>query len=154
MKKLKLEEGDLLFVRTNATRENTGKCAVFKNEIPEALFASYLIRLRLKPDTLMPDFVREYTNSASGKSFLSGRASPAADGKFNINTQTIRGVLIPCPPLDEQRLIMCALDACDRKIEALVGELSVLQELYSSVLADLFSQRLSAEQLIMAGAVT
>jgi len=99
--RLKLEIGDLLFVRTNGRREYTGRSAVFQGEPPGSLFASYLIRARLKPHTLSPDFVQIYTMTSMGKAFLSGRATGAADGKYNINQQTIKSMLVPVPPLTE-----------------------------------------------------
>ncbi len=68
--RLRLKIGDLLFVRTNGRREYTGRCAVFKGELPEALFASYLIRARLKPDTVLPDFAQLYTMTPHGKIIL------------------------------------------------------------------------------------
>ena len=92
---LSLEIGDLLFVRTNGRKEYAGRCAVFQGEFQESLFASYLIRVRMKPDIVLPEFVQLYTMTTKGRSYLSGRAAIAADGKFNINTQTIKNVLLP-----------------------------------------------------------
>ena len=46
--------------RTNATRENVGRCVVFRDEMSKALFASYLIRVRLKDETLLADFLHMY----------------------------------------------------------------------------------------------
>ena len=60
---LRLENGDLLFVRTNGRREYIGRCAVYNGELKESLFASYLIMARLKPNTLLPGFVRMYTET-------------------------------------------------------------------------------------------
>ena len=58
---LSLEIGDLLFVRTNGRKEYAGRCAVFQGEFQESLFASYLIRVRMKPDIVLPEFVQLYT---------------------------------------------------------------------------------------------
>ena len=79
---LLLEIGDLLFVRTNGRKEYAGSCAVFQGEFQDSLFASYLIRVRLKPDTVLPEFVQLYTMTPKGRSYLSGRASNAADGNL------------------------------------------------------------------------
>jgi type I restriction enzyme, S subunit len=147
-KKLELHSGDIVFVRTNANREYTGRCAVFRNEVPAALFASYLIRARLTTETLLPDFVREYTDTWRGKTYLSGRASNAADGKFNINTQTIRGVLVPLPQLEEQKEIASALRACDEKLDSLEKGIELLDELFKAILEELMTGRFSALPLI------
>ncbi len=145
---LELESGDLLFVRTNGRREYTGRCAVFSGELKQALFASYLIRARLKPKTLLPPFVQLYTMTHKGQAYLSGKASNAADGKFNINTHTIKSVLIPMPSLDEQTDIVGALAACDAKILALEREAKVLDELFKAMLEELMTGRLSAMPLV------
>lgn len=145
---LKLKVGDLLFVRTNGRREYTGRCAVFTGELKEALFASYLIRVRLKPNTLLPEFVQLYTMTPQGKGYLSGRASNAADGKFNINTQTIKSVLVPVPSSNEQHQIVTVLQACNTKIQALEKEISTLDELFRAMLSELMTGRLSTQPLI------
>ncbi|HBB35582.1 MAG TPA: hypothetical protein DDZ80_02180 [Cyanobacteria bacterium UBA8803] len=145
---LMLNLGDLLFVRTNGRREYTGRCAVFSGELQEALFASYLIRARLDTEHLLPEFAQFYTMTYQGKKYLSERASSASDGKFNINTQTIKSVLIPKPNIDEQGEIINALQASDRKITALEQEAVFLDELFRAMLEELMTGRLSALSLV------
>ncbi|WP_375467446.1 restriction endonuclease subunit S [uncultured Nostoc sp.] len=145
--KLSLEAGDLLFVRTNGRKEYIGRCAVFCGKPPHAMFASYLIRVRLKLNTLLPEFFQFYTMTHRGKSYLSGRASNAADGKFNINTQTIKAVLAPIPSLDEQHEIIGTLKACDRKIQALEKEIALTDELFHAMLEQLMIGKISTQPL-------
>ena len=149
---LRLVRGDLLFVRTNGNRENTGRCAMYDDDPPSALFASYLIRARLDTGRALSQFVQFYTTTRKGKEYLSGRASNAADGKFNINSQTIKGVQMPLPPLDEQRDIADVLAACDAKIAALEAEATLLDELFRAMLEEFVSGRLSALPLVGAEA--
>lgn len=139
--KLKLEVGDVIFVRTNGRREYVGRCAVFNNELEEALFASYLIRARLKPDSLWPEFFQMYSMTEKGREFLSGKASNAADGKFNINTQTLKAVLLPLPPLDEQRDVARVLRTVDAKIAAAERKRAGLEELFRAMLGELMTGR-------------
>jgi type I restriction enzyme, S subunit len=141
--RLRLAVGDILFVRTNGRREYTGRCAVFMGEPEEASFASYLIRARLKPDTLLPQFAQFYATTPRGSSYLAGRASNAADGKFNINTQTINSVLVPQPSLDEQGEIVEVINACDAKIAALERESALLEELFRALLEELMTGRVA-----------
>ena len=143
-----LEIGDLLFVRTNGRKEYTGRCAVFQREVARSLFASYLIRVRLKPDTALPEFVQLYTATAKGRSYLSGRASNAADGKFNINTQTIKTMFLPLPDRTEQRCIVETCRAFDNKIDVLRQEIARLDELFHAMLEELMTGQRSAVALI------
>ena len=143
-----LEIGDLLFVRTNGRKEYTGRCAVFQREVARSLFASYLIRVRLKPDTALPEFVQLYTATAKGRSYLSGMASNAADGKFNINTQTIKTMFLPLPDRTEQRCIVETCRAFDNKIDVLRQEIARLDELFHAMLEELMTGQRSAVALI------
>jgi type I restriction enzyme S subunit len=145
---LRLAIGDLLFVRTNGRREYTGRCAVFKGELQEALFASYLIRARLNPETILPDFLQLYTETEEGRGQLSGRASGAADGKFNINTQIIRAVVIPRTTLDEQREIIHILQTVDAKITAAERKRAGLDELFRAMLKELMTGRVRVKGII------
>jgi type I restriction enzyme, S subunit len=57
----RVERGDLLFNRTNSL-ELVGRTAIF--DLPgHYVFASYLIRLRTKPDKLDPEFLNFYLGS-------------------------------------------------------------------------------------------
>ena len=92
----------LPLVRTNGVKENAGRCSMYRNEIEECYFASYLIRVRVKQDVLNPELIEEYTRTEQGKSFLSGKAIRTADGKFNINAGTLKRMLVPVPQKNEQ----------------------------------------------------
>lgn len=147
---IQLNDGDLLFVRTNGVRERVGSCAVYHEQPKGALFASYLIRARLKVDELNPDFFQYYSMTPAGKSFLAGRASPAADGKFNINTKTIDAVLVPVPPSaarNEQDEIVAVLKTIDRKISIHERKRATLQELFKTLLHKLMTGQIRIDKL-------
>jgi type I restriction enzyme S subunit len=111
-----LHEGDLLFIRTNGVLDRLGSCAVYEGSPKPALFASYLIRARLRA-TVDPKYVAHFYGSERGTALVAGRATPAADGKYNLNTGTIDSLPLPLPAtLDEQRQIVAILDSIDRKI--------------------------------------
>ncbi len=112
-----LKNGDLLFIRTNGVLERLGSCAVYNGEPDNSLFASYLIRARLKSG-VDPKYIAYFYASNRGTSLVADRATPAADGKYNLNTGTIDSLPLPLPPtLDEQREITAILSAIDRKID-------------------------------------
>ena len=145
---LSLARGDILFVRTNGQRKYIGRSAVYEGQPPDAIFASYLIRTRLKPDVLLPQFFQAFSESQAARLQLISRASGAADGKFNINTQTLRTLEVPITSVDEQREIVAVLSACDAKIAALDREISMHEELFRAFLEELISGRLGTEPLI------
>jgi len=93
-----LTKGDILFNRTNSA-ELVGKTAIFDGS-REAVFASYLIRFRAKPEQADPHFISAYINS-SGRAFIE-RNMARAIGQVNISASTMHKMPIPLPPLELQ----------------------------------------------------
>lgn len=134
-----LASGDILFIRTNGVIDRVGSCSVFRDELPGALFASYLIRARPN-NRLHAEFLQYYSMTAQGRAQLAGRGSPAADGKFNINTPAIDSVLIPLPPdKDEQQSIAAALTTIDRKLAHHQKKRAALNDLFQTLLHKLMT---------------
>lgn len=133
-----LRAGDILFVRTNGVQENAGRCAVFNDELSNCYFASYLIRVRLK-EQINPAFFNYYAQTETGKRYLSGRASRIADGKFNINTGTLRTVVLPKPKIEEQGKIVSVLDKVNSKLSSYSTRKQTLEAFFSTLLHELMT---------------
>ncbi len=103
IERLMLEEGDLLFNRTNSP-ELVGKSAVF-HELKPMTFASYLIRLRFTPGVVEPDFVNYWINSAWGKAWARHVKTDGVS-QSNINGTKLGAMPLPLPPIAEQREIV------------------------------------------------
>ncbi len=101
--RLLLQEGDILFNRTNS-KELVGKCAVF-HEDTNYVFASYLIRLRVESSKISPDFLAFAINSPIGRIQIDA-LSRQIIGQANINTEELRSFRIPLPPLTMQQAIV------------------------------------------------
>jgi type I restriction enzyme S subunit len=144
--RLSLRAGDILYVRTNATKENLGKCAIYRNAPSEAVFASYLIRVRTK-EIIVPDFLYYFSNTHYGRQQLSGRANEAADGKYNINTQTIKRMMVPLPDLSTQKSVVGALSSIDCSIDSERMSSVSLKTLFGSMLAGLMVGKLRVNDL-------
>ena len=145
--KLKLQTGDLLFVRTNGVKENAGRCSLFEGEIEDCYYASYLIRVRLDPRTLNSTFLNEYSRTEIGTSFLSGKAIRTADGKFNINSGTLKTMLVPVPSIDEQEEIATAFSLIDTKSSSARSKQLALQELFRTLLHELMTATIRTDGL-------
>jgi len=148
MEKLRLANGDVLFVRTNGQRHLIGRCAVYKGSPVQSAFASYLIRARFKPNTVDSDYFQYYTETDTGRSFLAGQANGAADGKFNLNTQAINSALVPLPSNPaEQGEVTTRLAAIDAKLAHHESRQKLLSELFRTLLRDLMTARLRVTDL-------
>ena len=146
--KYQLGDGDLLFIRTNGVLDRLGSCAVYEGYPANALFASYLIRARVRSDHVVPHFAASFFGSELGTSIVAGRAISASDGKYNLNTAAIDSFLLPLPPtLSEQREIVAVLDAIDRKIDLHQRKRAVLEELFKALLNNLMIGEVGAGEL-------
>jgi len=103
IERLMLEDGDLLFNRTNSP-ELVGKSAVFHEQTPMT-FASYLIRVRFAPEVAEPDFVHFWINSAWGKAWARQVKNDGVS-QSNINGTKLGAMPLPLPPIEEQREVV------------------------------------------------
>lgn len=142
-----LKYGDVLFVRTNGVQNNAGRCAVFHGELEQSSFASYLIRVQTQPDELAPDFLCYFCEMNQGKRQLAGRAARTADGKFNINTGTIKTMMVPKPKLDEQTEIVAMLTAAEAKLAVLASKQAYYADLFKTLLHQLMTAQLRVHDL-------
>jgi len=139
LEKYLLSPGDILFNRTNSA-ELVGKTAVYQGEYP-AIFASYLIRFRVRPDLADPRFISAYINS-TGRSFIE-RHMARAIGQVNISASTMSKMPIPCPPLAVQRETMDRLDEQQHALRTLrttlIEQLNSITTLPAALLRQAFS---------------
>jgi len=144
----RLRNGDLLFIRTNGVLSRLGSCAVYERTPESALFASYLIRARLKPKIVRPKFIAYFLTSAHGTALIAGRATPAADGKYNLNTGIIDSLPVPIPPTpEEQDEIVEILEALDQKVKMHARKAAVLDTLFNSLLHHLMTGEIQVSDL-------
>ena len=138
--KYRVDCGDLILIRTNGVIDRLGSCAVYSGEPPNALFASYLIRVTLQRSRADPNFVASFLGSITGRRIVSSRATPASDGKFNLNIATLDSLSVPLPPsIMEQIEIVEILDAMARKEEIHHRRCALLNDLFNALLDDLMT---------------
>ena len=102
--KYRLASGDIVFARTGAT---TGK-SFLVDDPPDAVFASYLIRLRLLDKKLLPEFVSLFFQTAGYWQAIKDGSSGSAQGGFNATK--LGALTIPVAPFPEQQRIVGILD--------------------------------------------
>jgi type I restriction enzyme S subunit len=138
--RLRLRDGDLLVVRTNGNPSVCGRFATFRDLPGSWSFASYLIRIRVRPAEVLPDFVSHYLNSAGGRSQLRGRIRTSA-GNYNISASGLASVLIAKPSMSEQEEIIETIRSVDSRALADQAVLSDIRRLKDAVSEALLSGR-------------
>lgn len=137
------EPGDLLVVRTNGSRDLIGRVACLRDK-PIA-FASYLIRVRLRREAVVPEFASIALTIPSARREIESRAATSA-GQYNLNLGALRTLPIQLPPLEDQRRIVAEverqLSIVDATRAAIDRALERSKQLRRSILGRAFTGRL------------
>jgi len=136
-----LKDGDLLFARTGAT---VGKSFLIKGVIPEAIFASYLIRVRVNHE-INEKFLSQFFQSPNYWHQIT--EGQVGIGQPNVNGTKLGQLEIPIPPLSEQAAIVS-------KIEELLSELDKGKEQLQTAQAQLKVYRQSLLKWAFEGKLT
>ena len=114
---LYLKRFDLLYNRTNSA-ELVGKTGIYLGEDDCRTFASYLIRIRASREHFCPHFLNLTMNTPEFRETQIAPLIKKQTGQANVNGTALRHMLIPVPPLAEQRRIVAKVDKlmalCDR----------------------------------------
>jgi len=146
LKYLTLKKGDLLFVRTNGSRDLVGRCAIYEGngDNQEHGFASYLIRVRLEQDKVRPHFLAFFLNSTHGRTELDKRRRTSA-GQFNINSENLRNIKVPLPPIDVQDKLIEVLNDRQIKVHQIQSESTIAQETESHLRESILRKAFAGE---------
>jgi type I restriction enzyme S subunit len=105
-----LEPGDVLFARSGAT---VGKTYLHRQSYGRSVFAGYLIRFRVRPDRILPEYLFHFTRTSAYRRWVAARQRVVAQP--NINAQQYgQELYIPCPPLELQARFKDQLNHIDR----------------------------------------
>ena len=103
--KFKLQNGDLLIARTGGT---IGKSFLVESISLNSVFASYLIRA-VPSNQVFPKYIKIFLDSPLYWEQL--YAKSMGTGQPNVNATSLKSLIIPLPPLAEQKRIV---EKCDR----------------------------------------
>ena len=132
--KYRLQPGDIVFARSGAT---TGKTFLIEQS-PEAIFASYLIRLKVRGN-VTPAYIYSFFQSP----YYWNQVQPRGAAQPNMNARILSSLKIPIPvDLAEQRRIVEYLDGVQARVAELkrlqAGSVAELERLDGAVLAQAF----------------
>ncbi len=133
-KELLLSSGEVLFNRTNSA-ELVGKVGVFDHQ-ERVSFASYLLRLRVKPRLGTGYWLSYLLNTPAMQKRLRSTATPGVS-QVNISRGSLLATVIPVPSVEEQATIVSMLDSIQRRVGAeqnRVDQLTIIKSALMSVL--------------------
>ncbi len=134
----KLEEGDILIIRSNGSRDLVGRCALVEG-LTYYTYASFLMRIRICKH-IEPKFIVYYLNSKCAKKQLFLKAK-SSSGIHNINSKEVSSINIAYPSLEEQQKIVQILDGFfekEDKSKKLLDMIDKIKEMKKAILARAF----------------
>lgn len=131
----RIERGDLLFARIGAT---TGKTFLVKECPEDAVFASYLIRLR--PHSVHERYLYYFCQSQAYWDNVN--ASKDERLKGGVNTNLLTQIQVPVPPKAEQAAIAGLLELIETAARCELRIVRKLGDLKSATMAKLFREGL------------
>ena len=147
-----LREGDILLARSGAT---VGKTFIYRKEWGKACFAGYLIRFPCNRDLLLPDFLFCFTQSHIYWSQV--RRGTIQATIQNFSAEKYGEILLPLPPLNEQRAVIAFLDRETKRIDALIEkkqqQIELLQEKRTALISHAVTKGLNPNANMKASGV-
>ncbi|WP_417799017.1 restriction endonuclease subunit S [Terasakiella pusilla] len=129
IEKYRLEDGDILFNRTNSA-ELVGKTALYQGERP-AIFAGYLIQVKCD-ETVVPSYLNYCLNSPQGRDFCRLVKSDSVS-QSNINAKKLSTFSFLRPSLEEQYEIVRRVDLGLDWLKRIEGEVFAASELLTTL---------------------
>jgi type I restriction enzyme S subunit len=144
---LLLQRGDLLFNRTNSA-ELVGKVGLFRGTDAPVTFASYLVRMRPRPQN-DPEYMNLLLNDRSILSVARREAVPSLH-QSNLNPTRYGRLHIAIPQLSEQAAIVRFLQEAtvdqDAALDRARHEIDLLREYRTRLVADVVTGKLDVRE--------
>lgn len=140
----KLKDNDIVIARTGGT---VGKSYLVENINVPSVFASYLIRLKYLPP-MQAEFTKIFLGSQLyWKQLYDGTSGT---GQPNVNGNTLKAIILPVAPIDEQNNIIFKvkelMSLCDQLEQQSLTSLDAHSQLVETLLATLTDSQ-NAEEL-------
>lgn len=120
MEALRLKQGDLLVCEGNSA-DLVGRPAMWNDEIPDCVHQNHILKVRINQEVAFPEYVLEYMQTPPARSYFRSRAKFTTH-LASINSNDLRELPIPLPPLDTQRDILQDVQAGRAEIARLRDE--------------------------------
>ena len=132
IEKCGLSEGEIVIARTGAT---VGYAKQIRRNPPHSVFASYLVRVRLK-DNVCKRFVGILTESDNYKYYINTIAGGSAQP--NANAQDLCSYPFYLPPIHVQQKVAAILSAYDELIENNQRRIALLEKMAEEIYREWF----------------
>ncbi len=131
-----LRPGDLVFARTGAS---VGKSYLYDRRDGTLVFAGFLIRIAPNPSRLRPAFMSYYAQTQRYWDWVADNS--ARSGQPGVNAKEYGSLLVPVPPIPEQRAIATVLSDVDELIKSLEALIAKKRAIKQAAMQELLTGR-------------
>ena len=133
VRQFEIKKGDILIARTGAT---AGYAKLIRRQPQKSVFASYLIRVRMKKADVSPEYVGRIVESEMFKQFVTTHAGGAAQP--HANAPVLKNFELFLPDAKTQTEIVDVLSAYDDLIENNTRRIQILEQLAQAIYTEWF----------------
>lgn len=129
-----LQDGDIIFVRSNGNKELVGRClAIYPANVP-VTYSGFCIRYRLTSEEASVAYLLRVLKADSVRKKMAGRGANIQ----NLNQQTLSQLAIPLPPLSLQNQFADFVTEVDKSKVEVQKALDQTQLLFDSLMQQYF----------------
>lgn len=133
--------GDILFVRSSVKPQGVGLTSVIEKDLEKTVYSGFIIRYRLNNKKVLNLNYKKYCfNEPYFRYRLMCKSTISAN--TNINQQALKSLLLPIPPLPEQKAIADCLTTWDKGIEKLTALITAKKTQKKAILQSIFNDEL------------
>jgi type I restriction enzyme, S subunit len=126
-----LHKNDLVFVRSNGSKDLVGRCVIINNDFEKLTYSGFCIRGRITSSAILP----EYISALIEKGILKDKLKSENRGTniSNLNQDILNDLVISVPIIAEQKAIAETLSVWDNMIEKMEQLIARKEEVFNNL---------------------
>ena len=129
-----LQDGDIVFVRSNGNKELVGGClAIYPAKIP-VTYSGFCIRYRLTSNKITVSYLLRVLKADSVRKKMTGRGANIQ----NLNQQILAQLVVPIPPLSLQNQFAAFVERVDQQKQTVQQGLEKLELMKKALMQEYF----------------
>ena len=129
-----LQDGDIVFVRSNGNKALVGRCLIIYPHNTPTTYSGFCIRYRLTSDEINTVYLLRVLKTESMRKKMTGRGANIQ----NLNQQILATLNIPIPPTELQEQFAVFVEQTDKSRSAVQQSLEQLETLKRSLMQEYF----------------
>jgi type I restriction enzyme S subunit len=144
-----LAVGDIIISRSN-TPERVGLVGLYRGDPSPCYYPDLMMRLRVDQKRIYSEFAVAWLSFLQSRRYFTEAASGTSASMVKINRTTLADLVVPVPPLEEQREITDRISQISATEDHARGQAQCLHKIKSALMSDLLTGRKRVQTLTIA----